>query len=872
MQKHRVLVFALLLGLGWGFEWGAAPCSAADKRTHELAPKYRQWLAEVELILRKEEREAFLAIREDYQRDGFIQKFWESRDPYPETPRNEFKETWYARLDEARKEYGGITEDRARMLLLHGPPAQTWKTDCQLVLWPLEIWYYVHSERLPAGFFAIFYQPSAGGPFRRWVPAEGTDELLAQRSDDGDLTQRESNVSKGNGARDRAEAQIRSQSTPFERLIERACTEKAVLTAFRAVRQESLAGTLVFTEYPPPPRDTEWLATFLGFSTDLPKQQGDAAKLTARLSVGFPEPRGSRTLVQVLLEVPRKAIAAAHVEGQAAYNLLVTGEVLKDDALHESFRYRFDLPVEGGGETVPLTFERVLRPGEYTLVVRVDDLDGKRSFREARPISVPKLASSSADLGAPAVAAALGAARQELAEEVATLKLLPPPGETATGGVRIEAQVSGEAIRKVAFALDGKPLLTKTSPPYSVNFDLGTLPTPHTVRAVGLDATGKEVATDELVLNGAPQRFAVRLVAPRRGEPHGGVRLGAGERLRTRAEVQVPDGQTLDRLELYLDEHRVATSYQPPFSLSLTLPAPLPRYLRAVAYLADGSTAEDIVLLNAPGYQENVDVPLVEVYAAVKDAQGRPVLDLKREDFKVLDGGVPQEVVRFERVTDLPVAAALLIDTSASMVKSLPEAQRAALGFLKATLSPRDRAALIPFSESPRLAVKLTNDLPTLAGALAGLQAERSTVLWDSLVFGLHYLQGVRGQRALLLLTDGGDRSSHFTFDEALEYARRSGVTLYTVGLAVSRLDVETRKRLARLAEETGGESFFPEAASDLTAVYTRIEEELRSRYLLVYQPATPGKPGEYSGKYRPVSVQVGRPGVTVEAIRGYYP
>jgi VWFA-related protein len=97
-------------------------------------------------------------------------------------------------------------------------------------------------------------------------------------------------------------------------------------------------------------------------------------------------------------------------------------------------------------------------------------------------------------------------------------------------------------------------------------------------------------------------------------------------------------------------------------------------------------------------------------------------------------------------------------------------------------------------------------------------------------------------------------------------------VTLYTVGLAVSRLDVETRKRLARLAEETGGRSFFPESASDLTAVYARIEEELRSRYLLVYQPATPGKPGEYSGKYRPVSVQVGRPGVTVEAIRGYYP
>jgi VWFA-related protein len=860
MRKRWVLVLAFLLGLSWG-----GPSSGADRRRPELAPRYRQWLDDVALILRKEEREAFLAIREDYQRDGFIQKFWESRDPYPETPRNEFKETWYTRLEEARKAYGSIVEDRARMFLLHGLASRTWQTDCQLVLWPLEIWYYARSERLPAGFFAIFYQPQGGGPYRLWIPADGTDVVVAIKAADGEASPARAN---GSNPTSRGYSGLDGLTT-FERLLERSCTQRIVLAAFRAVQQESQLGTLTFTEYPPPPRDTEWLATFLGFSTDLPKLPGDAVRLDARLSVGFPEPRDNRTLVQVLLQIPRQSLAAAEVEGQDGYNFLVTGEVLKDEALHESFRYRFDLPAAGLGETVPLAFERLLRPGEYTLVVRLDDLDGRRSFREARPISVPKLAGAAAD---PAVAAALSAARQEIAQEpageAATLRLVPPPGETATGGVRVEARVSGEAIRRVSFFLDGKPLLTKAAPPYSVDLALGTLPTPHTVRAVGLDAAGREVATDELVLNGAPQRFAVRLLEPRRGERH----ARAGERLRARAEVRVPDGQTLDRLEVYFDERRVTTFYQPPFSLSLTLPAPTPRYLRAVAYLADGSTAEDIVLLNAPGYQENVDVPLVEVYAAVKDAEGRPVLDLKREDFKVLDGGAPQQVVRFERVADLPIAAALLLDTSASMVKSLPEAQRAALGFLQATLSPRDRAALIPFSESPRLAVKLTNDLPLLAGALAGLQAERGTVLWDSLIFGLHYLQGVRGQRALLLLTDGGDRSSRFSFAEALEYARRSGVTLYTVGLAVSKLDLETRKHLTRLAEETGGRSFFPDAASDLSAVYARIQEELRSRYLLVYQPAAAGRPGEYSGKYRPVSVQVDRPGVTVEAIRGYYP
>src|SRR6185369_14098069 len=202
------------IGISWGV-YREGPAAAADRRVTGLAPKYRQWLDDVALILRKEEREAFLAIKEDYQRDGFIQKFWDSRDPYPETARNEFKDTWYARLEEARTAYRSITEDRARMLLLHGPAAQAWKTDCQLVLWPLEIWYYVRSERLPSDFFVIFYQPSGGGPYRRWTPAEGTDVLVAQKSTDGDLIKRESDVKEGNGARELAEAQIRSLSTPL---------------------------------------------------------------------------------------------------------------------------------------------------------------------------------------------------------------------------------------------------------------------------------------------------------------------------------------------------------------------------------------------------------------------------------------------------------------------------------------------------------------------------------------------------------------------------------------------------------------------------------------------------------------------------------
>jgi VWFA-related protein len=289
--------------------------------------------------------------------------------------------------------------------------------------------------------------------------------------------------------------------------------------------------------------------------------------------------------------------------------------------------------------------------------------------------------------------------------------------------------------------------------------------------------------------------------------------------------------------------------------------------VRAVAYLKDGESAEDTVLFNVPGYSENVDVQLVEVYAAVKDGSRRPVTDLAAADFRLRDGGTPQQIVRFERVADLPISAALLIDTSSSMTKSLPQAQKAALALVR-TLKPQDRAAVIPFNEQPRLAVKLTGDSIALAQALAGLQALGGTAIYDSLVFALHYLQGVRGERAILLLTDGGDRSSHFGFDQALEYARRAGVTVYAIGLGIPRLDLAARTHMTKLAAETGGRSWFVDAAAELEGVYAEIGEDLRSRYLLAYQPTPPGKPGEF----RPVAVEVARPGVEVNALSGYYP
>ena len=875
---------------------GTPPSLRADDTRARLAaldPKYRDWLDEVALLIGKDERRQFLALTRDYQRDGFIHRFWEARNPVPGSARNAFKAQWEARLAAIRAEYGNITEDRARMRLLHGEPgggpADVIKTDCGMAFWPLEIWHYPGGERLPRNLYLVFYAHGGGG-YRLWRQADGLGALIST------LTKIDP-VDLGGNLRSGPPTHTPDENLDyFEVWTRNKCGGLArfVIAAVEGTDRQDMGSLLDQVFAPPPPQDVEWLASFRGVSTDLP---AGAAPLPARLEVEFPARDHSRTVVRGVVLVAAGDAVPADLAGHLAYNFLLSGEVLQGTELAESFRYRFDLPAAdaagtagaGAGNVLPLAFERHLAAGEYVLVLRVEDLHSHHNFRSEQPLVVPPtegLPEIAALREPPAVTAALEAARAELrapgaaAVPAAAVHLLPPPGESLTGAVRLEATASGGGIRKLTFFLDGKEMLSRIRPPYTVELGLGPVPVTREVRVAAYDAAGRELASDLLVLNRPRQRFAVRLIEPLTGTRHRGEVLA-------RAEVHVPDGASLDRLELFLDDRRVATLYQPPFTQLLSLPAAAGKgtggsaasnaagsaagasYVRAVAYLADGTAAEDLAVINAADQVEKLDVRLVELSAAVFDRSGRPVGTLGAHDFAVFDGGEPQTLLRCERVRDLPLHLLFAIDTSASMAASLPQMQQAALAFLQRTMTPKDRAALLSFSDSPVLRLPFTGDLRMLGGALAGLNAERGTALYDSLVYGLSYMRGVEhGQSALLLFTDGGDHMSRLSFDETLEFARRAGIPIYAVGARVPRLDLAGRGRLAKLAEETGGRSFFVDSAAELDGVYAQIEDELRSRYLIAYEPRATLRAGEF----RPVEVRVAGAGLRVKAARGYYP
>lgn len=824
---------------------------AAPAAAHPLSPTHRKFLEEVSALISEAEREAFLALEKDYQRSAFIEQFWRVRDPFPETAKNELEDSWEERLEIARDRYDSMEDTRARYLLLYGEPSDLVEVRCAELLRRMEVWAYRGAYGTGGGYHLVFYQR---GGWHLWSPRDGFYPLLS------DL------VSTGSSNRELAQM-IRTQCFRGDQLL---------LALERTLDLET-------SDSPVPDPGNEWLHTFLSTSTDLP---AGAEPFPAELRVAYPGRHQSRTVLQAVVEVDAADVEPVDEELGSTLNLLIDGEVVRDGELFESFRYRFQFPSTPTGAAdrkLPLAFERYLRPGKYTLVVRARDLGSGRFYREERPLTVPSLFGREPqpltvpgdEAGEVAVATPpsgfppgpadplLQEANATLTSGDQTLRLLPPAPGLLTGVTRVEALVTGPDIERVRFLLNGRQVMSKRRPPFSVELQLGEAPKIHRLAAVAVGEDGRELARDELTLNAGPHRFAVRLVEPRQG---GSYRTS----LRARAEVEVPEGERLDRVEFFLNDTRLATLYQPPFVQPVVIPEGLDiAYVQAKAYLVDGNSTEDLVFVNAPEYLEELDIQFVELYTTVVDRRGRPVEGLEKSSFRVLEDGREQTIRRFERVDDIPIYAGVVVDTSASMSEELEAVVRGALGFFEQVITPKDRAAVVTFNDTYDLAVRFTNNPEVLAGGVAGVVAEGETNLYDALIYSLYYFSGVQGKRALVLLSDGEDVGSHYRFDDVLDYARRTGVSIYTIGLGLPASQKEIEIKLSRLAHETGGRPFLVDRVKELDGVYEKIEEELRSQYLLAYQSSQE----EDDEDFREVQVEVLEPaGLEAKTIRGYYP
>lgn len=275
----------------------------------------------------------------------------------------------------------------------------------------------------------------------------------------------------------------------------------------------------------------------------------------------------------------------------------------------------------------------------------------------------------------------------------------------------------------------------------------------------------------------------------------------------------------------------------------------------------------------AQSYRTGVDV--VSVTVTVVDRGGKPVSDLRADDFEVREDGAPQTLAYFSPGSDeggMPLHIGLLFDTSESMEQDLTLSRGAAIRFLNMFPKAVD-FSLVEFDTEVRAARFSQSEFPRLVERIRNRPAKGFTALYDAVSVYLGGAFDQTGRKVLVVFTDGGDTTSSRSWADTIRLLRASDVTVYPIGFMGhqnSSARVLQQSRLSEMARLTGGLASFPGVMKEIDAMYARIGDEMRTQYTLGYVSTNAVK----NGAWRKLSVRLtsaagGR--LVVRAREGYF-
>ena len=284
--------------------------------------------------------------------------------------------------------------------------------------------------------------------------------------------------------------------------------------------------------------------------------------------------------------------------------------------------------------------------------------------------------------------------------------------------------------------------------------------------------------------------------------------------------------------------------------------------------LATGAAPAEEQRVAVPRFRSGVD--LVKVTATVRDAEGRLVGDLTRDDFEIFEDGRPQRITQFDRGR-VPVSLGVVLDVSQSMLGQRMDDARAALRrFLVDLLEPGDEVFLMVFNHDPKLEAPWTLGPSRLRGRLDSVRPYGATAIYDALMMALPmFAVRAHDRAAVVLISDGSDTASDVTRDDVRWQIRLSDAFVYAVGIdAPERRPINDRVNARLLRDVTAESGGYAEVISDspeLAPATERIAEELNHQYTLAYAPTRPP-----DGRYRRIQVRVRGGEHQVRARRGY--
>lgn len=285
---------------------------------------------------------------------------------------------------------------------------------------------------------------------------------------------------------------------------------------------------------------------------------------------------------------------------------------------------------------------------------------------------------------------------------------------------------------------------------------------------------------------------------------------------------------------------------------------------------------------------ERVDTSLTNVIFTAVDRNKRFVTSLKQEDIRVLEDGVPQQIFTFQQSIDLPLTLAIVIDTSISQERTLPEEKRAARAFVDAVMrASKDEVAVLSFTGDSTLEQGLTGNPARVRSAIERVEftppsgyvgggvlvrggtppisgdnqsTAGSTAIWDALYATCKEVMtesSDKTRRAIILLTDGEDTSSMLKLSEAVDQALKTETMIFAIGIGDSfNYSGVDEGSLRKITERTGGRAYFPRSEDDLREAFAQIQRELREQFLVAYSPTNKRR----DGTYRKLEIEIVNP------------
>lgn len=242
---------------------------------------------------------------------------------------------------------------------------------------------------------------------------------------------------------------------------------------------------------------------------------------------------------------------------------------------------------------------------------------------------------------------------------------------------------------------------------------------------------------------------------------------------------------------------------------------------------------------NQPTYR--VNVRLVNVFTTVTDSHGAPVANLSKDDFRVYEDGQPQAISVFDKESELPLSIVLEVDTSESTRREIKLEVLSAKKFVHSIMRPVDKLAVFQITENVDQLTRFTADVKYIDHGIDRLSTGSGTSLYDAIYLGADSLVDRQGRKVLVLITDGGDTTSHTDYANALRRAQQAEAIVYSI--IVVPVEADAGRNLAgehaliQISRDTGGKYYYATGLDQLDEAFRQISEELRTQYLLAYYP-----------------------------------